>query len=51
MKDPRRRRVRPAVTIASRSNCREPRLPHERDESAADAHALRRTARAPQKSR
>jgi hypothetical protein len=33
MKDP-RRRTTPDVTTASRRNRREPRLPHERDESS-----------------
>jgi hypothetical protein len=40
MKDPRRRSTAPpAVTTPSRSNRREPRLPHERDESSTDAQA------------
>jgi hypothetical protein len=39
MKDPLRRSPPPAVTSASRSNRREPRLPHERDESSTDPQA------------
>ncbi len=38
MKDP-RRRATPAVTTPSRANRREPRLPHERDESNDDPAA------------
>lgn len=38
MKDP-RRRATPAVTTPSRANRREPRLPHERDESSDDPNA------------